>query len=67
MFNSAKNHQNLALLKINCFGTYVLALNSAEVQRCRRKIEEKLNFAENHQTLALLNSFFWQYYTPQQC
>ena len=39
-----------------CFGTVVLAIKSAEVQHCRRN-SKKLNSAEKHQTLALLNSF----------
>ena len=49
-----------------CFRTVVLAIKSAEVQHCCRNTK-KLNSAEKHQTLALLNSFFWHYCTPQLC
>ena len=40
-----------------CFRTVILAIKSAEVQHCRRNTK-KLNSAEKHQTLTLLNSFF---------
>ena len=40
IFNSANNHQELALMNNLCFQTVVLAIKSAEVQHCRRKTKK---------------------------
>ena len=64
--NSAKNHQELALMNNLCFGTVVPTTTSVEVQHWRRN-KKKLNSAEKQQNLALLNSFFWHFCTPQLC
>ena len=40
IFNSANNHQELALMNNLCFRTVVLAIKSVEVQNCRRKTKK---------------------------
>ena len=65
IFNSANNHQKLALMNNLRFRTVVLAIKNAELQLCRPNTK-KLNSAEKHQTLALLNSFFGTF-VPRNC